>query len=381
MKRVLLVLLLVPPLQSPSPKLRIVTPQAADRLAGDVTLAAEIRGAPAVSVDFFVDGVRACRVPVPPFECHWNAGTQVQARTIRAVATLRDGRTLVATTRTSASRASFRSSADVVLIPTSVTDRRGRPVVGLSQGDFRIREDGVDQAISMFTSQEAPCSILLMLDTSGSMAPHMDTLKSAVRAFLARTRPQDAVTVAAFDTALRVVVAAGADAGRRGAAIEALKAGGGTALYDALAGAAELLKEQPAPRVLVMFTDGDDVSSRASPETARRALQDADTVLYFIGQGKAADDHEGRKRVEALTGETGGEAFFTSNISAVAVHLQRILAEASTLYLLGYTPQKPLGDGAWRSIDVALTGKDLARKSSVRTRAGYFAVRRGAQNP
>lgn len=363
--------------QAVPPEFRISRPGPGDRVAGDVVLAVEVPpGRKVARIDFFVDGVSACRASSAPFECRWDAGPTVAARTVRAVATLADGGTLVATLRTAASKASFRSTSDVILIPTRVTDRRGRALAGLSRQDFRVREDGVDQEITLFEPQDAPCSIFLMLDTSGSMTPHMNALTSAVRTFLNRTRPQDAVTVAGFDTALHVVAPRSLDAARRLAAVDRLRAGGGTALYDAIANAAALLKEQPAPRALVMFTDGDDVSSRASPETSRLALQDADAVLYFVGQGRAAEERESRRRLEDLAVGTGGEAFFTSNMSSVAEHLLHILEQASTQYLLGYAPQKPVGDGGWRTIDVALLKKDVAKRADVRTRAGYFATPR-----
>ena len=83
-----------------------------------------------------------------------------------------------------------------------------------------------------------------------------------------------------------------------------------------------------------------------------------------------------REALEALAGETGGEAFFTSDMGTVASHLLRILEETSTQYLLGYAPQKPVGDGAWRAIEVTLAKKDVAKHADVRTRAGYFATRR-----
>jgi Ca-activated chloride channel family protein len=365
----------VPP-APPDPEVRITKPEAADRLVGEVVLAADVDAVAVKEVQFFVDGVSVCRVVARPFQCRWTAGSVIEPHAVRVVALLEDGRRFGNARRTAGSNALFRTSSDVVLVPVRVTDGHGRPLAGLDRGDFQITEDGRSQELTLFAPQETPCSIMVALDVSGSMAPSIDRLRTAVRGFLSRARPQDAITLSAFNTGLFVLSPAEAEMSAKIAAVDGLRAGGGTALYDVMAHAANALKRQPGPRALVMFTDGDDVSSRASVDGARAALQGADVVLFLIAQGRAAADPRLRKQLSALADETGGEAFFASGMTSLPDHLAEILSNLSRQYLLGYTPAAALGDGAWRTIEVAVTKSERSKHAAVRARAGYFAIGR-----
>lgn len=357
--------------QAPAPALRIVAPDADTVLSGPALFAVDVTsmGSGVAEVIYYVDGREACRSNRPPFRCSWDAGLGANERHVRAVAVLESGARVSAALRTAGIDVSETVSVAAVTVSAHVTDYRGRFVPGLQRGDFRLFEDGEAQEVASLATQEQPVELVVALDVSGSMAPNFDALKQTVNGFLKRLRERDVVTVAAFNTGLFVLAPRTAAPAAREAAVSRMRSWGGTALYDAMIRACDLLKEPVGRKALVIFTDGDDVSSRGSPEAARAALQANDVVLYVIGQARAAEDKHLRERLETLAEETGGAAFFGSKPSALNEHFEAVMENLTNQYVLSYVPRRPLGDGKWREIRVELSG----RRHKVRSRQGYFA--------
>ena len=354
------------------PTLRLLEPTEDTILTGLFTFRIGMTGATLQSLVFQVDGVDVCRRTEPPFECTWDAGSRLGQREVRVVAMTTAGQRLVAAVRTKGVLVSDRSDVDAILVTAHVTDANGRFVPGLKAGDFRLFEEGILQQITMLDAGEGGAEILLALDVSGSMAPNIDDLKTVALDFLDRLRPIDKVTVAGFNSAFFVLAGRDADRATRRRAISDLNASGGTAIYDTLISAADLVGQQPGRRAIVLFSDGDDVSSRSTLETAREALHARDTLLYLVATGKADADMQLRRALSQLARETGGNAYFGSRLSDVAPHFREIVQDIAQLYLLSFSPDKPLGDGKWRRIAVEMKNKDLR----VRARSGYFAIRR-----
>jgi VWFA-related protein len=361
--------------QRGSPRLAIVSPSAEDVLAGVMTLAVEVHtaGSPVRSVTFFVDGRRACAATTAPFRCQWDAASAHAARDVRAVAEFQDGSRIVQTVRTRGAMEAFRSGADSVAVTVRVRDRHRRFVRGLGAASFRLFEDGQPQEIVTFATEASGGDVVLALDGSGSMASALDELRTAARTFLGALPRNDMVTVAAFNSAIDVLSPRGAPAVAQVASLDRLRAAGTTALYDVLIQAVDLFPASADRRAVVMFTDGDDVSSRASVAAARVALQAGNVVLYVVAQGKAAVDRRLRDQLSALATETGGAAFFASRMSATRGHFAEIAEELSNQYVLGYVPVRPFGDGSWRAIRVEPADGSL--HYDVRARQGYLAVR------
>jgi VWFA-related protein len=267
---------------------------------------------------------------------------------------------------------SDRSEVDAILVTAHVTDSNGRFVPGMKAGDFRLFDEGVPQQVTLLDAGEGGAEVLLALDISGSMTPNIEDLKTVALDFLDRLRPIDKVTVAGFNSAFFVLAGRDADRATRRRAIADLTPSGGTAIYDTLVSAAELVGQQPGRRAIVLFSDGDDVSSRSTLETAREALHARDTLLYLVATGKADADNQLRRALSLLSRETGGNAYFGNRLSDVAPHFREIVEDISQLYLLSFSPEKPLGDGKWRRLTVEMKNKAL----HVRARSGYFASRR-----
>jgi Ca-activated chloride channel family protein len=355
----------------------IVSPTAESTVQGTVALAAEVRP-PELAIDqivFFVDGQRACAFSAPPYRCQWDAGAGLVPRVVRVIADLRGGGQLFNVVTTSESTmATYRGGVDLVSVSVHVRDKSGEPVRGLGVESFRAFEDGQAQTIVSLATEDAPADVILALDTSGSMGPAMPELKAAALGFLKALRPIDRPRLASFSTAFTILSGPSATPDERQAAVQLLTAGGGTALYDAIIEAADQLRTAQGRRAVVVFTDGDDVSSHGSLTSVRTALQTSDVVLYFIAQGKASADSHLRRELAALATETGGLSFFAPRMSSLNSHFSEILGDISTEYVLGYSPRVRIGDGGWRRIRVEVGGSDDRYK--VRAREGYLAIAR-----
>jgi Ca-activated chloride channel family protein len=367
--------------QGPTPEIVILSPASDAVLSGRVTLEAELRppGTAVREVIFYVDGARACAFTAPPFRCEWDTGSKDTPRDVRVVADLSADLRVARTIRTQQPTRVFRASADSVAVSVHVRDRSGRPVRGLDQKSFRVFEDGMQQDLLSFSAETAATDVVVALDGSGSMETSLPELKIAAADFLRALRPSDAVTVAVFNTALSILSRRGAPLADRLAALDDLRAAGSTALYDTMIQAVEILRGPVVRRALVILTDGDDRSSRASSQGARVALQSSDVILYVIAQGKGASDRALRDQLTALAAETGGSAFFAERMSSLKEHFTEIVDELASHYVLGYVPRRPYGEGGWRRITVEMTDAD--RRYRVRARSGYLAVRRAGTRP
>jgi VWFA-related protein len=365
--------------QNPNAQLLITSPTIDDVLSGVVTLSAEITPANVKvrTVTFFVDGMRACAASAPPFRCQWDSATVRGVRDVRAVAELADGTRAVHAIRTRGTVAAFRASVDSVTVAVRVQDRNGRFVRGLGADSFRLLEDGVPQQVATFTTESSGGDVVLALDGSGSMTSALPELRAAAHAFLDALPRNDNVTVTVFNSAIDVLAPRGTNVADNIAALDRLRASGTTALYDVMIQAVDLFPPAAERRAIVMFTDGDDVASRASIGTARLALQGANVVLYVIAQGKASTDRALQEQLTTLATETGGAAFFASKMSDARDHFAEIAEELSNQYVLGYVPTRAFGDGAWRQIRVETTNPAL--RYQIKSRQGYLATRRTGQ--
>ena len=156
----------------------------------------------------------------------------------------------------------FRSGVEMVALSVTVTNGRGESVKGLTAEDFAVYEDGVRQPVSLFGSSQVPLDVALMLDTSASMTGSIDLLKSAAEQFLIRLLPEDRGAVGAFNDKIELSGNFSSNRDALVADVKDLDYGNGTRLYDALAESLNALRGTEGRRVILVFTDGDDTSSR-----------------------------------------------------------------------------------------------------------------------
>ena len=360
--------------QAPPPAVTFVYPADGDYMSGPVTLKAAVQppDLPVKSLSLFADGKLVCTVERPPFECPWDAGRRVVEHALRAVVVTADGQRLARGVRTRGVPYTEAVDVDVVHITASVTDGSGEFVRGLARQKFRVLENNVAQDVTYFAAENVPLEIIVAVDVSGSMSDAMPQLKQATKMFLSALRPQDRVTLIGFNDNVFTLARPGVDLAARLRAVDRLAPWGGTALYDVIVQAVDQLGRQPGRRVLVVFTDGEDLNSHVAVEVAEGRLEASDVVVYPIGQGRAVAGAKAfRAILERLAQKTGGRAFFQEAEQLEGV-FGNILEELSNQYLLGYVPKNPKRDGAWRTVRVEVADRGLR----VRARQGYRLVPR-----
>ena len=361
--------------QAPAPPVSIVfvSPEDSAYASGPVNVQLRVTPVSTIvkSLSLFADGRLLCTLERPPFECSWDAGPKVVEHQLRVVVTLPDGQRIARSIRTRGVAYAENVDVDVVHITASVTDGGGHFVRGLPRDGFRVFEDGVRQTITHFAAENIPLEIIVAIDVSGSMTDAIDQVKAAVKKFVSALRPQDRVSIIGFNDNVFTVARPNADLAARLKAVDRLAPWGGTALYDVIAQAIDQLDRQAGRRVLVVFTDGEDLNSHITLAAAERRLEGSDVVMYGIGQGQAQTHSELRSLLERFTQKSGGRAFF-DNVGELDITFSAILEELSNQYLLGYVPTDGRKDGRWRAVKVELPGKDYR----IRARQGYRATPR-----
>ena len=323
------------------------------------------------SVSLFADGKLLCTLERPPYECPWNAGPLVTEHLLRATAVLGDGRRIGTSIRTKG--VDHTEAVDVyrVGITAVVMGSGGRFVRNLKSTDFKVYEDGVPQAITAFAAEDIPLELVAAVDVSGSMTKAMPTVKAAVAKFLKKLRPQDVVTVLGFNDNVFILARPTVSLQDRLKNLDRLRPWGGTALYDAMLKALGQLGTQPGRRVIVVFTDGEDLNSRIPIETAERNLESNDAVLYAIGLGRAPGMQSLRKVLERLSEKTGGRAFF-EDLDKLDEVFDTVITDLANQYLFHFEPKDERRDGRWRELRVEVPGHGY----KVRARKGYRAMPR-----
>jgi Ca-activated chloride channel family protein len=363
---------LAPAAQTPPPSTLVITsPADGSYVTGPVLLQARHTPPGAVrSVTFFADGRSVCTVVAPPFECNWDAGEGLREHVVRAVATLADGSRVVAISRTQSAGYTESVEVEVVQVTATVTDGTGRFVKGLTRDKFRVKEDGVVQRLTAFAGENIPLEIVVAVDVSQSMTEAMPTLKAAAKTFLKALRPEDQVTLLAFNDNIFTAARRSTDPVARVRAVDRLAPWGGTALFDAMLTALNTVGKQPGRRALVVFSDGEDQNSVATLKRVESRLETSDATIYTIGLGRSVRDRTLAQVMARMSEMSGGRSFLINAIDELDKVFADIVEELSNQYLLSYGSSNDARDGSWRRIVVELTEGN----HQVRHRQGYRAA-------
>lgn len=356
----------------PEPRIVITSPEDGSYATGAVLLQARVLpGGTAVrQMTFFADGRAVCSLAAPPWECGWDAGAGLREHTVRVVATLEDGRRLVGHARTRGAGYTEKVDVDAVQVTATVTDDRGQFVKGLKRSQFVVKEDAVRQRIAAFAGENVPLEIVVAVDVSESMTDAMPVLKTAVKAFLGALRPEDQVTLLAFNDNIFTLASRSTNPPVRIRAVDRLAPWGGTALFDVMLTALDTLGKQPGRRSLVVFTDGDDQHSVSTLARVERRLETSDATVYTIGLGRSLLSANLAGMLERISSQSGGRSFLVDRIEQLEGVFADIVEELSNQYLLSYVSTNELRDGTWRRIEVELTDS----RYHVRHRQGYRAA-------
>jgi VWFA-related protein len=355
--------------QSTDLSIRWVSPTADTYLSGQVLLrivfVGEGGGSRVEDVTFFADGKQVCVTPGAKAECSWDAGNEVTSHALRAVARLKAGGRLVSAIRTKAIEYAESVSVDVVLANAVVTDG-GRFVKGLTREQFRILDEARERPITSFQATDAPLELVLALDASASMADALPDLKAAASKFVQALRPQDRTTIVAFNDEMFTLARRESSPQSLTAAIERINANGGTALYDVIVRALQLLSREPGKHAIVIFSDGEDRSSQATMEQVQAMVADNDAMLFAVGLGRGASIATLKERLEALAEVSGGRALFAERTSNLSDAFADVVESLTSQYTIGFEPAR---DGRLHRIEIRLAKGGFR----IRARQSYTA--------
>jgi Ca-activated chloride channel family protein len=278
---------------------------------------------------------------------------------------------------------SFRSSSsELVVLPVVVTDKQNRYISDLAREQFVVFDNGRKVPIEFFTNEDAPATIGLVVDASGSMRKKLGEVLTATLAFAKTSNPQDELFALRFNDDVRNAVAErrfllAEDLVALEQAIGSMRAEGRTSLYDALiAGMDQLRDGSRARKALVVISDGGDNASRATLDQVLARARDSNAAIYTVGIFDANDMEKNPGVLKSLARLTGGERFLPQSPGELVQACLRIAREIRSGYTLGYAP--PDRDGAFHRIRVEVAPADR-RRLNVRTRPGYFAAGRSSQ--
>jgi Ca-activated chloride channel homolog len=284
-----------------------------------------------------------------------------------------------------AGQPSFRSAIDVVSMNVTVTDSTNRYMTDLTEKDFEIFEDGVKQELVLFNRSNLPVALSLLIDTSSSMEDRMTTAQDAAIGFVRKLRPTDLGEVIGFDSRAEVLQKFTSSTPELEQAIRKTVAGGSTSMNNALYISLKGLKKIPIRQeeeirrqAIILLSDGEDTSSLVTFEDVLDLARRSETAIYAIGLmedmpgGQSKGFREATYALRQLTTDTGGRAFFPSDIKSLASVYGQIYDELSSQYTIAYTSKNARRDGAWRRLVVRIARPNL----SARTKQGYFAPTR-----
>jgi VWFA-related protein len=271
---------------------------------------------------------------------------------------------------------SIRLDVNLVQLPATVTDSKGRSVGGLTVQAFRLFVDGVSQSITAFHGEDAPVTAGIVIDNSASMSSKQSEVIAAAVAFARGSNPLDQMFVVHFSDHARLGLPAdkpfSGDISQLEAAISRFDLGGATALYDALIFAQSHLQGAAyARRVLMVITDGADNSSHATLVGALNSVQKTGIVLFTIGVFDERDHNRNIRELTQLADDTGGQAFFPAALTEVTKVCEDIAHEIRTEYTLGFPGAK---DGRYHHIEVSAQDPRYG-DLRVHTRPGYFGTK------
>ena len=302
----------------------------------------------------------------------------------------------------------IRTETSLVQLNIGVVDKQGRAVTSLTKNDFAVYEDGVRQPIQYFEPVDAPFSLVLLLDMSGSTINFRQQLKLASQRFLDALAPEDRVAVIQFNAKVKSLTGFSVDRQKTAYAIEIAQGAGETHFYDALKYALkELEKEGKRRKAIVVLTDGLDTRLRNADRAVLSKAQTNEEALAAIKPDANADlnsvlaaaDRMGvtifplalpsgdpsklplptpniigiyaaaRARLQSLADRTGGRLNEINRLEHMAQLYREVAADLRTLYTVAYQAKGDRPRGKWHEIKVEVANSDL----TARTKPGYYA--------
>ena len=278
-------------------------------------------------------------------------------------------------------RANIRVDTNVVLIPVTVTDPLNRFVTGLEQESFKVFEDKIEQKLVSFGSEDAPLSIGIVFDTSGSMGPKLEKSRVAVSEFFKTANPEDEAFLVEFSDRPELVTPLTHNLEEIQNRLTFTQSKGRTALLDGIYLALHTMKKAHNPRkALVVISDGGDNSSRYTESEIKNLVKEADVQIYAIGiyesigsRGRTSEELSGPGLLTDISEPTGGRHFIVENLNELPDVAAKIGIELRNQYVLGYSPSSQVRDGRYRKVSVKLVQPRGLPPLHAFWRTGYYA--------
>jgi len=259
---------------------------------------------------------------------------------------------------------SIRADVKVVLIPVTVNDPLDRPINGLRKVDFHVYEDNVEQKVLYLSTEDAPASVGLIFDASGSMRNKIETSVAAVEQFFQTTLPGDEFLLVRFSDKPVLLTGFTGDINQISGWLHATQPGGWTALHDAIyLGIQKMKRAKNGRRALLVLSDGGDNNSRYSASELRELVREADVRIYSIGL------LQGSHLLERISNESGGRMIHVHKLDELPDAIEKLSRDLRSQYLLGYYSSNPQNDGRYRKVEVQVSQPE-SRASWLH---GYYA--------
>jgi Ca-activated chloride channel homolog len=270
---------------------------------------------------------------------------------------------------------------DLVTLTLTVTDQYGRYVSGLNKNAFTVMDNNQEQEITFFSDTDAPVSIGVLFDVSGSMnGDKIARARKALERFINTSHPMDEYFLIAFNTRAQLLL----DRTRDGEAVlnklTLVQPKANTALYDACyLGIERVTRGSHQKKALLIISDGQDNSSRYNFGEVKRLMKEADVTVYSVGildggDAGSALGMQGQAFLDELSGVTGGKSFYPQTNIEMDEIFERIALELRHQYSIGYTPKDFALDGKWRKVKVKVKPPRGLPRLNVRGREGYYAT-------
>lgn len=272
----------------------------------------------------------------------------------------------------------MRVDVDLVLVPVTITDPMNRLVTGLEKENFVLMDNGQRQDIRHFSSEDAPISLGVIFDMSGSMQDKIDKSKEAVVEFFKTANPDDEFFLVAFNDKPEMISDFTQSIEQiQGQLVYAIPKGR-TALMDAIYMAlAKMRDARHQKKALLVISDGGDNHSRYTENEIRSMVKEADVQIYAVGifspNPSTVEEQTGPATLTSITDVTGGRTFTIDNPNELGDVATKIGIELRNQYVLGYRPNKSARDGKWRKIKVKLNPPRGLPPLTVYARTGYYA--------
>jgi Ca-activated chloride channel homolog len=270
---------------------------------------------------------------------------------------------------------------NLVVVNVTVTDPYDRIVTGLDQANFQVYDDKVPQKIEAFSTEDAPISVGLIFDSSGSMGDKIQKSKEAALQFFKTSNPQDEFMLINFSDRPNLITSFTSKIENIQDRLLFVKSGGKTALLDAMyLGLSEMKKGTTNRKALLVISDGGDNHSRYTENDIKRAVKESDVQIYAVGifeplasRARTPEEASGPSLLAELAEVSGGRMFSVEDASELPDIAEKISIELRNQYVIGYRPSNLVRDGRWRRIKVKLSPPRGLPPLQVYARTGYYA--------